>query len=417
MLLSQAQHTDLVQQLTRLQDPGTVALTGETSLILVLAAIVALPVSMGLLMLYRRAVLRSMRTNVRSRTVEPLPIETPTSPNRPAQRVPDLSILDHASSNMAGPEVHALYSNLLRAPWRAAGIYVAAGMCYAFVMTALTLMSYKIEFLPLRFLLILWSYAWPVVLTVNLVAATTRRARLTTTAVYFLTLVAIGAIAIAKSPALDWVQVAGLWHITNLPATLLMWAFLNRRIRAVGPLVLIFLILALTGEFLDFLSGKLARRFIDGPQTLDLRVSEMDLERDRDGRFRVNDFFCHDVTWQMVLSRLEDDSDVVLMDLRGFSLANRGVIYEINELISVVPLERVVFVVDWTTDEEFLRQTVQECWERMKPSSPNRSSTPGQLRLFRFTGSHGDELRKLLHVLCGAVKPTALIEGSKAASV
>jgi hypothetical protein len=111
------------------------------------------------------------------------------------------------------------------------------------------------------------------------------------------------------------------------------------------------------------------------------------------------------------------DSDVVLMDLRGFSPQNAGVVYEIEELINVVPMERVVFVVDETTDEEFLRQTLQECWERMKPTSPNRSSTLGQLRLFRFTGSHGGELRQLLYVLCGAVKPTAPTEGSKAASV
>jgi len=86
-------------------------------------------------------------------------------------------------------------------------------------------------------------------------------------------------------------------------------------------------------------------------------------------------------------------------------------------LINVVPLQQVVFIVDRTTDDEFLRQTVQECWERMEPTSPNRSSTPGQLRIFRFTGSHGGELRQLLHVLCDAVEPTAPIEGSKAESV
>jgi hypothetical protein len=169
-------------------------------------------------------------------------------------------------------------------------------------------------------------------------------------------------------------------------------------------------------EFLDFLSGKLARRFIDGPETLSRRVSEMDLEPDRDGRFRVNDFFCYDDTWQLVLSQLESDSDAVLMDLRGFSQENRGVVYEINEVINVVPLERVVLIVDRTTDEEFLRQIIQGCWERMKPTSPNRLSTPGQLRLFRFTGSHGGELQQLLHVLSSAAKPTATIEGSKLAS-
>jgi hypothetical protein len=106
-------------------------------------------------------------------------------------------------------------------------------------------------------------------------------------------------------------------------------------------------------EFLDFLGGKLARRFIDGPDALNQRISEMDLKPDGDGRFRVCDFFCHEDTWQMTLTRLVADSDAVLMDLRGFSQENHGVVYEIEELISVVPLERVVFVIDQTTDEKF----------------------------------------------------------------
>jgi hypothetical protein len=168
---------------------------------------------------------------------------------------------------------------------------------------------------------------------------------------------------------------------------------------------------------LDFLSGKLARRFIDGPQTLDLRLSEMDQEPDRDGRFRVNDFFCHEDTWRMTLSRLVSESDAVLMDLRGFSANNAGVIYEIDELINVVPVERIVFVVDDTTDERFLRQTVQQSWDRMKLTSPNRSSTSGQLRLFRVTGSHGAELRRLLRALCDAAQSTTPVDRSKPAAV
>ena len=165
-------------------------------------------------------------------------------------------------------------------------------------------------------------------------------------------------------------------------------------------------------EFLGFLSGKLARSFIEGPETLDLRLSETDHEPDPDGRFRVSDFFCYDDTWQMVLSRLAGESDAVLMDLRGFSPQNRGVTHEINELIDHVPLGRVVFVVDDTTDEGFLRQTVQEAWARMSPDSPNRSSTLGRLYLFRFTGARGD-LRRLLYALC----TSAGAESHKAARV
>jgi hypothetical protein len=168
-------------------------------------------------------------------------------------------------------------------------------------------------------------------------------------------------------------------------------------------------------EFLDFLSGKLARRFIDGPKTLGLRISELDLEPDRDGRFRVNDFFCHNDTWQMTLSRMVADSDAVLMDLRGFSSQNAGVIHEIRELIDVVPLGRIVFVIDDTTDELFLRQTIQESWNRMSPTSPNWSSTPEQLYLFQFTGSHGGELRQLLAALSNAAKPGTVGGGDKLA--
>jgi len=71
-------------------------------------------------------------------------------------------------------------------------------------------------------------------------------------------------------------------------------------------------------------------------------------------------------------------------------------------LIDVVPLERVLFVIDETTDEKFLRQTVQESWDRMSATSPNRSSAPEQLHLFWFAGSHGSELRYLLAALSDA---------------
>lgn len=110
-------------------------------------------------------------------------------------------------------------------------------------------------------------------------------------------------------------------------------------------------------EFLDFISGKLARRFINGPEALDRRITELDTERDRDLRFRVNDFFCYDDTWRMVLSRLVRESDAVLMDLRGFSRQNSGCIFEIHELVALVPPERVVFIINESTDQSLLSQT------------------------------------------------------------
>lgn len=158
-------------------------------------------------------------------------------------------------------------------------------------------------------------------------------------------------------------------------------------------------------EFMDFLSGKLARRFIDGPQALDRRISETDLAPDRDRRYRVNEFFCYQDTWKTVLSRLVKNNDAVLMDLRGFSPRRSGCIFEINELINAVPLERVVFVIDQTTDESFLRQTAQAAWQNMRATSPNRDVPAPALRLFRLKNLHPRELSLLLRAVCAAAHP------------
>jgi hypothetical protein len=139
-------------------------------------------------------------------------------------------------------------------------------------------------------------------------------------------------------------------------------------------------------EFLDFLSGKLDRRFISGPEALARRMAETSRVRDFDGRYRVDDFFCHDDTWQMVLKRLSRESDAVLMDLRGFKPENQGCVFEINELLNVVPLERVVFVVDETTDLDFLRETFTNGWTALAADSPNRDLAEPRVFLFSFSG-------------------------------
>jgi hypothetical protein len=563
-------------------DIVTPALNAVLAFIMLLAAALALPVSFALIWLYRRAVTKSMRTRARPAAPESAPLSTSTPHPPPAQAAPGVTVVDATSSIPAGAEAKGLHAETLHAPWRAAAVYVVAGVCHALIMAAANhAASAERGFRPLSMLFLLLVFAWPAVITVNLVAATTVRARLAAAAVYFLIFAAVSAVAVSLSAELSWRLVIGLWLAANLPATLLLLTFLNRRVRAVGPLVLIFMLVAVIGmqtalsalslagsdegvlrsiveagsfvglgahgiffglaaagfllpwpvgwlalrwirgryerkkvsdqsitidavwllfgvvtsivlasagalwvlpglvaflgykvvaragfwlfgrrdaarkstgllllrvfslgkrserlfgalakhwrhvgsiqliaghdlatetvephEFLDFLSGKLAGRFIDGADKLDRRVAEMDAEPDRDGRYRVNDFFCRDDTWKMVLSRLVSESDVVLMDLRGFSSQNAGCVFEINELINVVPLERVKFIVDATTDEQFLLRSVRQSWGLMRPASPNRPPAHGQLRLFRFTGARRGELRQLLLALCAAAKAT-----------
>ena len=153
-------------------------------------------------------------------------------------------------------------------------------------------------------------------------------------------------------------------------------------------------------EFLDFVGGKLDRRFIDTGRTLDLRIVQMDLKPDRQGQFRVTEFFCHDDTWKMTLARLADDSDAVLMDLRGFTQANAGCVFEIQEIFNVVSLARAVFAIDDSTDQTFMRQTMEHAWRQVKDRSPNRRLETAQVELVRIGDAGG--MQDLLYALCSA---------------
>lgn len=148
-------------------------------------------------------------------------------------------------------------------------------------------------------------------------------------------------------------------------------------------------------EFLDFLAGRLQRRFITGPATLDQRITEISLRPDPDGRYRVFEFFCHADTWQTVLRRLVQQSDAVMMDLRGFTLTNKGCIFELHELLDTVALDRILLVVDDTTDDCFLTDVLQQGWLHVSTDSPSRTDAHPRVHMYplgRGRFQHTDEL-------------------------
>jgi hypothetical protein len=462
-------------------DPVTTALTGRLPFYLLLAAVATWPMAMGLLRLYTRAVTRSMRSS--AHVGHPPPVGGDSARTGTA-------VLNDVPGPVTG-DAEALSRLLLSRPRQVAMVYAAAGIAYALILAVAQLLADGLEILPVRFLFLFWVFVWPVVPTIGIVAASTRTGKGALTLAYFLGLIAISGVAMALSPNVIWSQAWLAWILFDLPATVLLLTCLSPRIRAVGPLILTFLLLALIGsdvavsvagsrdsylraiieltdmvglgavgtfvamlgagflvfavlgwgalvwigrryqakkmsdesvtvdavwmlfgvvhsvnlvfghplwalagvaalvaykasarvgfrwlarrsaatakspallvlrsfsigkaserlfdvigrhwrrvgsmqmiagvdllsrtvephEFLEFVSGRLSRRFIDGEDSLNLRIRQRDLEPDRDLRYRVNEFFCYDDTWKSALSRLVHESDAVLMDLRGF---------------------------------------------------------------------------------------------------
>jgi hypothetical protein len=160
-------------------------------------------------------------------------------------------------------------------------------------------------------------------------------------------------------------------------------------------------------EILDYVGRKLARRFVKGPEALAAQLAALAAGRDGDGRYRVDELFCHEDTWIMALKSLIAQDHAVLMDLRSFSPDNKGCVVEIRELLNNVPLDRIVFVVDKTTGEAFLKSTFLEAWADLESSSPNRAAAQPRVRLFHLPAINRRAIGALVAAIGQPFRPEA----------
>ena len=160
-------------------------------------------------------------------------------------------------------------------------------------------------------------------------------------------------------------------------------------------------------ELLDFLRGRLKKRFVKDTEDCARRVESLDLRPDPDGRYRVNEFFCHADVWHETVAALTRRSDAVLMDLRGFTSRNLGCVDELFHVVNAVPVNRLVITVNKTTDLDFLRQTFHRAWAVMGERSPNRKLRSPVLRLLHIPRQNSRAVRRLLSMLGEAAESDA----------
>ena len=103
-------------------------------------------------------------------------------------------------------------------------------------------------------------------------------------------------------------------------------------------------------DIFTFLDGRLADRFIGQAGDIESRLQQFEFQPDVEGRYRINECYCHDNTWQQALDRLVGISDVVLMDLRNFKAKNAGCIHELGVLARAQNVARVVILTNSQTE-------------------------------------------------------------------
>lgn len=556
----------------------TTTLPGEMSAVILMAAVLTAATSAFLLWLYRRATLRGMEREIGS--TEGPSIQSGLG-KAASENYSPLIIKSQqgGAASTTSAIAEAAYRRTAHSVWAAAVVYAVGGLVYALILTLpWMIMTRDDGFVFDRFVWLLVNYAWPIVLAVSLVAATNRREVLGVTCGYLAAVIVLGLYNLIRKPELSIGELVVFWLVDNGPATLLLLAFLHRRVRAVGPLVLAFMMAGMMGallayeivwnsevlqrgivavgvylglgatallvliflfgfvafailgwwllgrigrsyrakrlsdqtltidslwllfalvqpitlstqgwawiftglvafaafklttltgfallrrrtaddinppmllllrvfalgrrserffdafskwwrrsgsisliagpdlittvvephEFLDFVSGRLSRLFVQGEADLKRRVADLDRQPDPDGCFRVNEFFCHADTWQMTMRQLAKESDTVLMDLRSFSHTNQGCLYELEQLLDIVDLQRVVFLVDETTDRPFLEEVLQRSWQGTNRESPNRQLESATVRLFYVRDQSRHTIKTLLLMLLGPRAP------------
>lgn len=151
------------------------------------------------------------------------------------------------------------------------------------------------------------------------------------------------------------------------------------------------------GDMLALLDGRLAESYVRTPQEVGERLARLDFRPDPDGRFRVNEVYCHDNTWRTTLEALLDGTDKVLMDLRSFSSHNAGCRFELEQIVRRVPTDNIVLVCDKTTDLRLLQEILAAAWAAEGNARPERGS--GEIAVVRMEHQTRSEFARLMRHL------------------
>jgi hypothetical protein len=119
------------------------------------------------------------------------------------------------------------------------------------------------------------------------------------------------------------------------------------------------------GDVLAFVSGRLRNQYVASPDEIPARIERLDMRPDPDGRFRINELYCLHDTWKPTLQALLTVTDAVVVDVRGFSRKSRGVLYELQQIVTTIATDRIVLIADHATDEQLLEETLGRAWTQV----------------------------------------------------
>jgi hypothetical protein len=158
-------------------------------------------------------------------------------------------------------------------------------------------------------------------------------------------------------------------------------------------------------EFFAYLQRSLHERFITNADKLSQALLALDQARDPDGRFRVNELFCANTTWQATVLSLIDRAAVVMLDLREYTQQRAGTRFELAELLSRTPLEKVLILVGKGDDSAQIEQEIANIWQQVGGRRASAASA-SKLQLLSVGAGTDAEMLGLFRAAAMAARAT-----------
>ncbi|MFN8574766.1 MAG: hypothetical protein U0132_22115 [Gemmatimonadaceae bacterium] len=178
-------------------------------------------------------------------------------------------------------------------------------------------------------------------------------------------------------------RVFGSPHLADFLDLTNDWQWIGSRLRLDGP--------GTTGQkardLVNYVAGRIDQSIVQSEAELERAMAEFAETPDRQLRFPVNSVQCSDAIWKQAIDRLLDRSDAVVMDLASLTPTNRGVAYELGRLFAHIDLDRIVLLINDTTDRNVLREIVDRAWADVPVNSPNAGRASPAVIAFDMGGS------------------------------
>jgi hypothetical protein len=157
--------------------------------------------------------------------------------------------------------------------------------------------------------------------------------------------------------------------------------------------------LGIGGLYLVFARRLAQRQFVRSENDLAARVRKM-VERPFTWNltYRTMLMFCYANTWRAAVARCVNEANAVLMDLRGYSEERQGCAYEVDFLFDVVPVERIIFIVD-NNCLDAVQALFTDKWQKLRTVSPNLDNPAPRITLFRTDKANNREMQNLMDLL------------------